>query len=150
MRLIAQRSLNSCVEVDSKIIGSIEKGMVLLVGVGQEDTIEDVEYLVHKISNLRIFEDEDGKTNLSIKDVEGGFLSISQFTLMANTKKGHRPSFVRAAQPDMALELYRMFNEKLSNLGFKVETGQFGADMKLTIQNDGPMTIFLDSKHKDI
>lgn len=149
LRILIQRSLQSSVEVNQQTIGSIDKGFVILVGVTHDDDASDVEYCVRKIANLRLFEDEDGKTNLSLKDVQGEILSISQFSLFANTKKGNRPSFIRAAQPDHANQLYEDFNEQLRVLGFKVETGEFGADMQVKIINDGPMTLLIDSKDKD-
>ena len=149
LRILIQRSLQSSVEVNQQTIGSIDKGLVILVGVSHEDDASDVEYCVRKIANLRLFEDEDGKTNLSLKDVQGEILSISQFSLFANTKKGNRPSFIRAAQPDHANQLYEDFNEQLRALGFKVETGEFGADMQVKIINDGPMTLLIDSKDRD-
>ncbi len=149
LRILIQRSLQSSVEVNQQTIGSIDKGFVILVGVTHDDDASDVEYCVRKIANLRLFEDEDGKTNLSLKDVQGEILSISQFSLFANTKKGNRPSFIRAAQPDHANQLYEDFNEQLRALGFKVETGEFGADMQVKIINDGPMTLLIDSKDRD-
>ena len=149
LRILIQRSLQSSVEVNEQTIGSIDKGFVILVGVSHEDDASDVEYCVRKVANLRLFEDEEGKTNLSLKDVQGEILSISQFSLFANTKKGNRPSFIRAAQPDHANQLYEDFNEQLRALGFKVETGEFGADMQVKIINDGPMTLLIDSKDRD-
>lgn len=149
MRLVIQRSLDSYVEVDTHVIGKIDKGLVILVGVTHDDTMEDVNYLAKKVANLRIFEDEEGKTNLSIQEVQGQILSISQFTLMANTRKGNRPSFVRAAEPNYANDLYEAFNDQLRAMDFVVETGQFGADMKVVINNNGPMTIVMDSKQKE-
>lgn len=149
LRILIQRSLQSSVEVNQQTIGSIDKGFVILVGVSHEDDASDVEYCVRKVANLRLFEDEEGKTNLSLKDVQGEILSISQFSLFANTKKGNRPSFIRAAQPDHANQLYEDFNEQLRALGFKVETGEFGADMQVKIINDGPMTLLIDSKDRD-
>lgn len=149
LRILIQRSLQSSVEVNQQTIGSIDKGFVILVGVTHDDDASDVKYCVRKIANLRLFEDEDGKTNLSLKDVQGEILSISQFSLFANTKKGNRPSFIRAAQPDHANQLYEDFNEQLRALGFKVETGEFGTDMQVKIVNDGPMTLLIDSKDRD-
>lgn len=149
LRILIQRSLQSSVEVNQQTIGSIDKGFVILVGVSHEDDASDVEYCVRKVANLRLFEDEEGKTNLSLKDVQGEILSISQFSLFANTKKGNRPSFIRAAQPDHANQLYEDFNEQLRALGFKVETGEFGTDMQVKIVNDGPMTLLIDSKDRD-
>ena len=146
MKVVLQRVLEASVTVDKKQIGAIQQGFLLLVGVGQDDTIEDVQYVARKISQLRVFEDAEGKMNKNIQDVAGSILSISQFTLYANTKKGNRPSFVEAAKPEIANQLYEQFNEELRQLGMTVETGQFGADMKISLINDGPVTILFDSK----
>lgn len=148
MRVVIQRSKKASVSINQEIVGAIDQGFVLLVGIGEEDTQEDVEYLVRKISKMRIFEDGEGKMNLSLADVEGEILSISQFTLHANTKKGNRPSFIEAAKPDRAIPLYDAFNQQLREQGFKVEVGQFGADMQVSLVNDGPVTILIDSKQK--
>lgn len=148
MRVVIQRSKKSSVSINQEIVGAIDHGFVLLVGIGEEDTQEDVEYLVRKISKMRIFEDGEGKMNLSLADVGGEILSISQFTLHANTKKGNRPSFIEAAKPDRAIPLYDAFNQQLREQGFKVEVGQFGADMQVSLVNDGPVTILIDSKQK--
>ncbi|GAA0353122.1 D-aminoacyl-tRNA deacylase [Alkalibacterium iburiense] len=148
MRAIIQRVSEAKVEVDNDITGEIKKGFLVLIGVEDADTEEDCDYLVRKITNMRIFEDADQKMNLSLKDVGGDLLSISQFTLHANTKKGNRPSFVDAAKPDFANELYEQFNEKVRSEGINVETGVFGAHMNVTLTNDGPVTIALDSKNK--
>ncbi len=148
MRVILQRSKKSKVTVEGEITGKIDKGLVLLVGVTHDDTEEDADYLAEKISGLRIFEDEEGKMNLSIKDVGGDILSVSQFTLYADTRKGRRPSFVYAAKPTHAQKLYEYFNEQLEKKGLKVETGIFGAMMEVSILNDGPVTIILDSKNR--
>lgn len=145
MRIVAQRSLNSKVEVDGKITGEIEKGLVLLVGISKSDTEKDIDYLVQKIVNLRIFEDDKGLMNLSLLDIKGSVLSISQFTLYGDTKKGNRPSFIEAMPGSAAKEYYELFNEKLRKY-CKVETGIFGADMKVSIENDGPVTILLESR----
>lgn len=150
MRVIIQRSLNSNVRVDGEIIGEIDRGVVLLVGVTHEDTKDDVAYLARKVANMRLFEDEESKVNLSLSDVGGEILSISQFTLYGNTKKGNRPSFTNAAKPDLANQLYENFNQALRDYGYKVETGQFGANMELKITNDGPVTILLDSKNRNL
>lgn len=146
MRLLVQRSGNSKVEVDNKVVGSIDFGLVLFVGFTLNDTEEDIDYLVKKVSNLRIFDDEDGIMNKSILDVNGKILSISQFTLYADTKKGNRPSYVNALDKDKASYLYDLFNKKLKNIGLNVETGIFGSDMKVSILNDGPITIWLESR----
>lgn len=148
VRVIIQRVSKASVLADGKENGEIGRGFMLLVGVEEEDTTEDVDYLTRKIANMRIFEDEDGKMNLSLKQVEGEILSISQFTLHANTKKGNRPSFVDAAKPDKADQLYEELNSKLRDEGFKVATGIFGADMDVSLVNDGPVTILVDSKNK--
>lgn len=144
MRVIVQRSLNSSVSIDNKVVGSIDKGYVLLVGFTHNDDINAVEYMIKKILNLRIFEDSDGKMNLSIMDVGGSILSISQFTLYGDARKGNRPSFIEAMRPEAASYLYDVFNEKLSQ-HIHVETGVFGGDMKVSICNDGPVTILLES-----
>lgn len=148
LRAIIQRVSEAKVEVDNEVTGEIKKGFLVLIGVEEADTEEDCDYLVRKITNMRIFEDADQKMNLSLKDVGGDLLSISQFTLHANTKKGNRPSFVDAAKPDFANELYEQFNEKVRSEGIKVEKGVFGAHMNVTLTNDGPVTIALDSKNK--
>lgn len=144
MRVIVQRSLNSSVSIDNKVVGSIDKGYVLLVGFTHNDDVNAVEYMIKKILNLRIFEDSDGKMNLSIMDVGGSILSISQFTLYGDARKGNRPSFIEAMRPEAASYLYDVFNEKLSQ-HIHVETGVFGGDMKVSICNDGPVTILLES-----
>ena len=148
MRVVIQRVSKASVIADGKDNGSIKQGFLLLVGVEEEDTNEDVDYLTRKISNMRIFEDDEGKMNLSLREVQGEILSISQFTLHANTKKGNRPSFVQAAKPEKADALYEELNTNLRNEGFKVETGVFGADMDVALVNDGPVTILIDSKNK--
>ena len=145
MKVLVQRSLNSSVSVDNKIVGSIDKGLVLLVGFTHTDTSVDVDYLVKKVVNLRIFDDENGIMNKSILDECGSVLSISQFTLYADTKKGNRPSYINAMGGENAINLYNEFNEKLSEF-VKVEKGIFGADMKVSITNDGPVTIILESR----
>lgn len=145
MRAVVQKVLESSVKVDGEIIGSIGKGFTVLLGIETEDTIKDLEYMENKISNLRIFEDEEGKLNLSLKDVKGEILLISQFTLYGDARKGNRPSFIKAMKGDDAEKMYLNLVERLRNNGFKVETGKFGADMKVSILNDGPVTILLDS-----
>ena len=146
MRIVLQRVAHASVTVDEKVIGKIQRGFLLLVGVTHDDAMEDMEYLVRKIIQMRIFEDEEGKLNRSIQDVGGEILSVSQFTLYADTKKGNRPSFSKAAPGDVALEMFEQFNGLLRDTGIPVETGQFGADMKVELLNDGPVTILLDSK----
>ncbi|MCJ0600887.1 D-aminoacyl-tRNA deacylase [Enterococcus cecorum] len=148
MRAVIQRVSQAKVVVDDNTVGQIGKGFMILLGVHEQDTQTDVDYLVGKISKLRVFEDEQQKMNRSIIDVGGEILSISQFTLFADTKKGNRPSFVQAAKPDTAIPLYEAFNEGLRQAGIPVETGIFGADMKCHLVNDGPVTIIIDSQNK--
>jgi len=144
MRLVIQRVSNAKVEVDNKIVGEIRKGFLVLFGAGKGDTKEKADFLVEKLCNLRVFEDSNNKMNLSIKDIDGELLVVSQFTLYADCKKGNRPSFVNAAEPDEANELYKYFMDKCKNKVRKVEKGIFGADMKVSLLNDGPVTIILD------
>ena len=146
MRVVLQRVSHASVTVEEKVIGKIQRGFLLLVGVTHDDAMEDMEYLVRKIVQMRIFEDEEGKLNRSIQDIGGEILSVSQFTLYADTKKGNRPSFSKAAPGDVAIEMFDQFNGLLRETGVPVETGQFGADMKVELLNDGPVTILLDSK----
>ncbi len=146
MRVVLQRVAHASVTVDGEIIGKIQRGFLLLVGVTHDDAMEDMEYLVRKIVQMRIFEDEEGKLNRSIQDIGGEILSVSQFTLYADTKKGNRPSFSKAAPGDVAVEMFEQFNGLLRDTGIPVETGKFGADMKVELLNDGPVTILLDSK----
>ena len=140
------KSLQSSVSVDSKIIGSIEHGLVVLVGFTYGDDIKDIEYMVNKIINLRIFNDENGVMNKSLLDVNGSILSISQFTLYGDVRKGRRPSYAAALEPNKAKELYEKFNDSLRKQGINVATGIFGADMKVNINNDGPVTIIIESR----
>lgn len=144
MKVVIQRVSKASVTIDNKCVGSIGQGLVLLVGIGKEDTREIVDKYVNKIIKLRIFADKEGKTNLSLKDVEGQLLVISQFTLYANCKKGNRPSFIEAAGPNEGEELYDYFVSSCKNKVDVVETGEFGADMAVEIINDGPFTIILD------
>ena len=146
MRLLVQRSLNSNVKVDDKIVGSIDKGLVVLVGFSIDDNIDVIEPMIQKLLNLRIFDDENGVMNKSIKDINGSILSISQFTLYADCKKGNRPSYINSMNRLDAVKLYDLFNKKLSE-HIHVETGIFGADMKVNIINDGPVTIMLESRN---
>lgn len=148
MRAVVQKVSSSKVTVDEEVIGQINHGLLVLLGVTHDDTSKDVDYMVDKVTNLRIFEDEDEKMNLSLKDAEGSILSISQFTLYADTRKGRRPSFVHAAKPDVANRLYESFNEALRQEGIHVETGEFGAMMDVNLTNNGPVTILIDSKDK--
>lgn len=145
MKAVVQRSKKSSVSVDGEIIGSIDSGLVILLGINVNDTIADLEYIVKKVLNLRIFDDENGVMNKSIIDVGGSILSISQFTLQADTKKGNRPSYINAMRGEDAISLYEKFNQELSKV-VRVETGSFGAEMEVSITNDGPVTIILDSK----
>lgn len=148
MRVILQRSKQASVTVDGQVTGAIEKGYVLLVGITHTDTEEDVAYVAKKIADLRIWEDEEGKMNRSILEVGGAILSISQFTLYADTRKGKRPSFIEAARPEQAEPLWQAFNEQLETYGLHVETGVFGAMMDVSLINDGPVTITVESKGK--
>jgi D-tyrosyl-tRNA(Tyr) deacylase len=146
MRVVVQRSKQASVTVNGEIVGKIESGLVLLVGITHSDTKEDVEYVADKIANLRIFEDENGKMNRSVREAGGAILSVSQFTLYGDTRKGRRPSFVEAARPEQAQPLYDLFNEKLREQGLTVETGIFGAMMDVALINDGPVTLIVESK----
>lgn len=150
MRAVIQRTTEASVEIENKIAGKIEHGLVVLLGIGEEDTDEDIEWLCKKLSALRIFSDDKGLMNLSIQDVSGSFLVISQFTLHAKTKKGNRPSFIHAAKPDQAIPIYEKFKKMLAVMSScKVESGEFGADMKVALVNDGPVTITIDTKNKE-
>lgn len=144
MRVVIQRVNQAQVDIAGKTVGKIGKGFLLLVGIKNGDELPVVKEAADKISKLRIFEDEAGKTNLSLKDVHGEILSVSQFTLMANTKKGNRPSFVDAMRPPKSKQLWEDFNKALEQNGFQVQTGRFGADMQVKLENDGPFTIVLD------
>ncbi|MEG0497533.1 MAG: D-aminoacyl-tRNA deacylase [Carnobacterium sp.] len=148
MRIVIQRSKKAEVKIGNDRVGSIEQGLVLLVGIESADTQEDVDYLVRKIVTMRIFSDESDKMNLSVQDVKGDILSVSQFTLHAETKKGNRPSFIQAAKPEVAIPLYESFNEGLRKNDLRVVNGVFGADMQVSLINDGPVTIIIDSKNK--
>ncbi len=145
MRFLVQRVKNASVSVDGEVIGSIEKGLLVFVGVREDDTEQIADKLTDKLSRLRIFEDQDGKTNLSVADVGGSFLVISQFTLYADMRRGNRPSFVRAGAPDMANGLYEYVLKRLKDMGFETQHGSFGADMKVELLNDGPFTVMMDS-----
>lgn len=150
MRIILQRVSEASVTVNEKIVGEIGPGLLLFVGIEDEDTDEDLEWLASKIAKMRIFSDEEGKMNHSVKDVDGGILAVSQFTLHASVKKGNRPSFMGAARPEYAIPMYEKFIKILEiTSGRTVETGEFGADMKVRLLNDGPVTIFIDSKNRE-
>lgn len=144
MRVVVQRVNKAQVTIDNEVVGKIKRGFLLLVGLREGDKLDQVKKAADKIAKMRIFEDEDGKTNLSLKDVNGEILSVSQFTLLANIKKGNRPSFVEAMRPPKSKDLWENFNKELENRGFHVETGEFGADMQVSLENDGPFTIVLD------
>lgn len=146
MKIVIQRVLEASVTIDGNLQGKIDKGYLLLIGISNEDTKEIADKMLEKTSKLRIFEDENGKTNLSIADVKGEVLAVSQFTLYADCKKGNRPSFINAGKPDMAEELYQYMLIKCKDLFGNVKCGVFGADMKVSLVNDGPFTIVLDSK----
>lgn len=148
MRVVIQRSKAASVTVDEQIIGAIDSGLVVLVGVTHGDTSEDAAYLAEKIANLRIFEDENEKMNFSLLDVGGSVLSISQFTLYGDCRKGRRPNFMDAARPEEATIIYEQFNDELRQKGLTVETAQFGAMMQVQLTNDGPVTLILESKEK--
>lgn len=144
MKTVIQRVSEASVKVDGKTVGQIGAGLLILLGVAQDDTEANADQLADKIASLRIFQDENDKMNLSVRDINGEILVISQFTLLADCKKGNRPSFIAAGKPDKAKALYEYFAERLRVLGFHVETGIFGADMKVSLCNDGPVTILLD------
>lgn len=146
MKVVVQRAREASVTVDEKIVGKISKGLMLLVGVTHTDTIEDVKYVAEKIINLRIFEDAEGKMNHSLQDIKGEILSVSQFTLYGDCRKGRRPNFMDAAKPDHAIGIYDAFNDELRRLGIHVETGIFGAMMDVQFVNEGPVTLIIESK----
>jgi D-aminoacyl-tRNA deacylase len=150
MRAVIQRVSKASVKVNENISGQIEKGLLVLLGIEDADTTEDIEWLSNKITNLRVFDDEQGVMNLSVKEVGGRILLVSQFTLHASTKKGNRPSYIRASKPDFAIPLYeQMLLQLEKDTGNKIETGVFGADMKVELLNDGPVTIVIDTKNKE-
>ncbi|MBR4793973.1 MAG: D-tyrosyl-tRNA(Tyr) deacylase [Bacteroidaceae bacterium] len=150
MRTVIQRVTEASVKVDGNVTGAIKEGLLILVGVEDADTQEDIDWLVKKIVGLRVFNDENGVMNLSVQDVGGGLLAVSQFTLMASTKKGNRPSYIRASKGDYAQPMYEKFCQALEKeSGKKVEKGIFGADMKVSLLNDGPVTIIMDTKNKE-
>ena len=150
MRAVIQRVAEACVKVDGRVTGSIGKGLLILVGIEDSDTEKDIEWLTKKIVGLRIFDDENGVMNLSVMDIGGRILAVSQFTLMASTKKGNRPSYIRASKGDFAQPMYEKFCQALEQeSGKKTEKGIFGADMKVSLLNDGPVTIIMDTKNKE-
>ena len=149
MRIVIQRVSEASVNIEQKIVAQIHQGLLVLVGIEDEDTSEDSNWLVSKIVNLRIFPDKNEVMNLSVKDIDGEIIVVSQFTLHAATKKGNRPSYIKAAKPDIAIPIYEKFLQQLDvELGKKIQTGKFGADMKVALVNDGPVTITIDSKNR--
>lgn len=149
MKTVIQRVSQADVTVDGIVAGEIGYGLLLLVGIDENDSTADIDWLVQKILNLRIFGDDEGKLNLSVKDIKGEILCISQFTLIADYKKGNRPSFINAAKPDKAIPLFEYFKSEIAKSGLRTESGIFGADMKVSLLNDGPVTIVMDSKTKN-
>jgi len=150
MRIVIQRVSEAAVRVDGQITGSIGNGLLVLMGVEDADTMEDIEWLSNKIVNIRLFNDADGVMNLSVKEIGGDILLVSQFTLHASTKKGNRPSYIRASKGDFAIPMYeKMIQQLATDLGKPIQTGIFGADMKVSLLNDGPVTIVIDSKNKE-
>ncbi|NDV15484.1 D-tyrosyl-tRNA(Tyr) deacylase [Muricauda sp. TY007] len=150
MRTVLQRVSKASVTVDGKVISSVGKGLLVLLGIEDADNKDDIDWLTNKVLNLRIFNDEDGVMNRSVLDIDGDIIVVSQFTLHAQTKKGNRPSYIKAAKPDVAIPMYEKFVQVLEQkLGKKVGTGIFGADMKVELLNDGPVTIFIDTKNKE-
>ncbi|RXR35594.1 D-tyrosyl-tRNA(Tyr) deacylase [Flavobacterium piscinae] len=150
MKAVIQRVAQSSVTIEGEVVASIQKGLLILVGIEEADTKEDIEWLSSKIVNLRIFADENSIMNLSVKEVNGDAIIVSQFTLHASTKKGNRPSYIKAAKPDIAIPLYEQFIQQFEkDLEKRVQTGQFGADMKVSLINDGPVTILIDTKNKE-
>ena len=149
MKTVIQRVTNASVTIENKTVASIRGGLLILLGIINEDTHEDITWMSNKISNLRIFNDDDGVMNKSLLDADGEVIVVSQFTLHANTRKGNRPSYIKAAKPDIAIPLYESFMKQLEmDLGKKVQSGKFGTDMKVALLNDGPVTIIIDSKQK--
>lgn len=150
MRIVIQRVSEASVSVDRQITGSIANGLLVLMGVEDADTMEDIEWLSNKITNIRLFNDADGVMNLSVKDIDGDILLVSQFTLHASTKKGNRPSYIKASKAEFAIPMYeKMIRQLTIDLGKPIQTGVFGADMKVSLLNDGPVTIVIDSKNKE-
>mgnify|MGYP006360762891 FL=1 len=150
MKVVIQRVSQASVTVDAKIVADIQKGLLVLVGIEDADTQEDIDWLCQKTANLRIFGDENDVMNLSVKEINGEIIVVSQFTLQASTKKGNRPSYIKVSKPEIAIPMYENFVQKMENeLGKKVQTGIFGADMKVSLVNDGPVTIVIDSKNRE-
>ena len=150
MKTVIQRVSSASVTINSEIVADIQKGLLVLVGIEDADNQEDINWLCQKVANLRIFGDENEVMNLSVKDIDGDVIVVSQFTLQASTKKGNRPSYIKAAKPEVAIPLYEQFVQQFElELGKKVQTGVFGADMKVALINDGPVTILIDSKNKE-
>jgi D-tyrosyl-tRNA(Tyr) deacylase len=150
MKVVIQRVSEASVTIANQVVAQIQQGLVVLVGIEDKDTIEDIKWLTSKIVNLRIFSDSNNVMNLSVKDILGDIIAVSQFTLHALTKKGNRPSYIKASKPEVSVPLYEQFVLKLEQeLGHTIQTGQFGADMKVALVNDGPVTIIIDSKNKE-
>jgi len=150
MKAVIQRVSQASVTIDSKKVSEISKGLLVLVGIEDADSQEDITWLSSKIVNLRIFGDENGVMNLSVKDIDGDIIVVSQFTLQASTKKGNRPSYIKASKPDIAIPIYEKFVRQIElDLGKKIQTGEFGADMKVLLLNDGPVTIVIDTKNRE-
>ena len=149
MKVVIQRVSSASVTIETEIAANIQSGLLVLVGIEDDDSQEDINWLSQKIINLRIFGDDNGVMNLSVKEIQGNIIIVSQFTLHASTKKGNRPSYIKASKPDMAIPMYEKFVKQMElELGKKIQTGKFGADMKVTLVNDGPVTIIIDSKNK--
>lgn len=149
MKVVIQRVSSASVTIETEIAANIQSGLLVLVGIEDNDSQEDINWLSQKIINLRIFGDDNGVMNLSVKEIQGNIIIVSQFTLHASTKKGNRPSYIKASKPDMAIPMYEKFVKQMElELGKKIQTGKFGADMKVTLVNDGPVTIIIDSKNK--
>lgn len=150
MRVVIQRVSEANVKVDGEVVGAIDRGLMVLLGIHDDDTMDDIQWISGKLTQLRIFDDADGVMNLSVQDIAGSILLISQFTLYAATKKGNRPSYIAAAKPDKAIPIYeQMILQVTKDLGKPIQTGQFGADMKVSLVNDGPVTIIIDSKNRE-
>ena len=148
MKIVVQRVKEANVKVDNEIVGKISEGLMLLIVVDEDDDTNDADWLIKKIIDLRIFSDQEGKMNLSVKDISGEILCISQFTLISDYKKGNRPSYIKAAKPEKAIPLFEYFKQEIKKSGLKIESGIFGADMKVSLLNDGPVTLVFDSKTK--